>query len=147
MNVNPFSYLIEKLKDYTADKIPFNNTGTSLSSTNVEGAIKELEPIGTMEQLLTARPSTANTFESMTLSKSLADFKSVLILGRQGGDCFVSHYESKSFFKTHTDSANKISLYQGSTKRAEIYYIDDTHIALLMADISNGHAINFFGVY
>ena len=42
MNVNPFSYLIEKLKNYTADKIPFNNTGTSLSSNNVEGAIKEI---------------------------------------------------------------------------------------------------------
>ena len=147
MNVNPFSYLIEKLKDYTADKIPFNNTGTSLSSTNVEDAIKEIAPIGTMEQLLSARPTVANVFQNMTLSKSLSNFKSVLIIGRQGGDCFVSHYEPIAFFETHTDSANKISLYQGSTKRAEIYYVDDTHIALSMADISNGHAIIIYGIY
>lgn len=57
MNVNPFSYLIEKLKDYTADKIPFNNTGTSLSSTNVESAIKEVNKTYTSFNVTAANTS------------------------------------------------------------------------------------------
>lgn len=143
MIVNPFSYLIEKLKDYTADKIPFNNTGTSLSSNNVEGAIKELNKT---DNLFSNKASTAGTYEEFDLSDNLSKYQFLDFIYMFYGNTMATIVEPVVVFNSQTSSGSRVMLYYNNNLAAEIYKVSNTRIAIKMADVSGPYTVRIQGI-